>query len=95
LRLEILALSQFGISALVRLGALGLGRISVSLLTGGTIAEAERMIASLAKLPIELRPIVAALWTQPKFLDAVVGQAEAFLKAQLRLLPQEITVTFR
>jgi len=65
------------ISALVRFGAPGLGRASVSLLTGGTIAEAERMIAPLAKLPIELRPIVAAFWTQPKFFDAIVGQAEA------------------
>ncbi len=65
------------ISALVRLGAPALGRTSVSLLTGGTIAEAERMIAPLAKLPLELRPIVAALWTQPKFFDAIVGQAEA------------------
>ncbi len=65
------------ISALVRLGAPGLGRTSVSLLTGGTIAEAERMIAPLAKLPAELRPIIAALWTQPKFFDAIVGQAEA------------------
>ena len=35
------------------------------------------MIAPLAKLPTELRPIVAALWTQPKFFDAIVGQAEA------------------
>jgi hypothetical protein len=31
----------------------------------------------LAKLPLELRPIIAALWTQPKFFDAIVGQAEA------------------
>jgi hypothetical protein len=65
------------ISALVRLGAPGLGRTSLSLLTSGTIAEAARMIAPFAKLPIELRPIVAALWTQPKFFDAIVGQAEA------------------
>ena len=56
----------------MRHGAPGLGHTSVSLLTGGTIAE-----APLAKLPIELRPIVAALWTQPNFLDAIVGQAEA------------------
>ena len=35
------------------------------------------MIAPLAKLPLELRPIIAALWTQPKFFDAIVGQAEA------------------
>src|ERR1700747_76765 len=65
------------ISALVRLGASGLARSSVSLLTGGTMAEAERRIAPLAKLPLELRPIIAALWTQPKFFDAIVGQAEA------------------
>ena len=26
---------------------------------------------------MELRPIIAALWTQPKFFDAIVGQAEA------------------
>ena len=35
------------------------------------------MIAPLAKLPLELRPIIATLWTQPKFFDAIVGQAEA------------------
>src|SRR5258708_36248732 len=65
------------ISVLVRLGAPALARTSVSLLTGGTLAEAERMIAPLAKLPSELRPIIAALWTQPKFFDAIVSQAEA------------------
>jgi pimeloyl-ACP methyl ester carboxylesterase len=65
------------ISVLVRLGALGLARTSVSLLTGGTLAEAERMIAPMAKLPSELRPIIAALWTQPKFFDAIASQAEA------------------
>ena len=65
------------ISALVRLGALGLARTSVSLLTGGTLAEAERMIAPMAKLPSELWPIIAALWTQPKFFDAIASQAKA------------------
>jgi pimeloyl-ACP methyl ester carboxylesterase len=65
------------ISALVRLGAPGLARTSVSLLTAGTLAEAERMIAPMAKLPSELRPIIASLWTQPKFFDAMASQAEA------------------
>ena len=65
------------ISALVRLGAPGLARTSVSLLTSGTLAEAERMIAPLTKLPSELRPVIAAWWTQPKFFDAIVSQAEA------------------
>jgi pimeloyl-ACP methyl ester carboxylesterase len=64
-------------SARVRLGAPGLARTSVSLLTSGTLAEAEHMIAPLAKLPLELRPTIAALWTQPKFFDAIVSQAEA------------------
>ena len=49
------------ISVLVRLGAAGLAQTSVSLLTRGTLAEAERMIAPLAKLPSELRQIIAAL----------------------------------
>lgn len=56
------------ISALVRLGAPGLGRTSVSLLTGGTIAEAERMIAPLAKLPMELRPIMRPCGRSRSFL---------------------------
>ena len=45
---------------------------------------------------MELRPIIAALWTQPKFFEAIVGQVEALPhKAPLRLPPLEITVTFR
>jgi pimeloyl-ACP methyl ester carboxylesterase len=36
-----------------------------------------RMIAPMAKLPSERRPIIAALWTQPKFFDAIASQAEA------------------
>jgi pimeloyl-ACP methyl ester carboxylesterase len=39
------------ISVLVDLGVPGLARSSVSLMTGGTLAEAERMIAPVAKLP--------------------------------------------
>ncbi len=35
------------------------------------------MIAPLAKLPSERRPIIAAFWTQPKFFDAIVSQAES------------------
>jgi pimeloyl-ACP methyl ester carboxylesterase len=35
------------------------------------------MIAPMAKLPSELWPIIAALWTQPKFFDAIASQAKA------------------
>ena len=59
------------------LGHLGLARSSISLMTVGALAEAEPMIAPLAKLPSELRPIIAAFWTQPKFFDAIVSQAES------------------
>ena len=65
------------VSLLVCLGAAGLARSSASLMTGGTLAEAERMIAPVVKLPSELRPIIAAFWTQPKFFDAIVSQAES------------------
>ena len=65
------------VSVLVRLGAPGLARTSVSLLTGGTLTEAKRIIAPMSKLPSEQRPIIAAFWTQPKFFDAIASQAEA------------------
>jgi pimeloyl-ACP methyl ester carboxylesterase len=74
-------LARLGVARLVaifvRLGASGLARSTVSLVTGRTLAEAERMIAPAAKLPAELRPIVAAFWTQPKFFAAVASQAES------------------
>ena len=74
-------LAQLGVARLVavfvRLGASGLACSTVSLVTGGTLAEAERMIAPAAKLPAELRPTVAAFWTQPKFFAAVASQAES------------------
>ena len=65
------------IAVLVSLGASRLARSSVSLVTGGTLAEAERMIAPVAKLPTELRPIISAFWTRPKFFDAIASQAES------------------
>ena len=65
------------VSLLVRFGASGLARSSVSLPTGGTLTEAERMISPAVKLPSELRPIIAAFWTQPKFFEAIASQAES------------------
>jgi len=53
------------------------------------------MIAPLAKLPSELHPIIAALWTQPKFFDAIVSQAEALPQSAAQVAAPEITVTFR
>jgi hypothetical protein len=65
------------IAALVGLEASGLARSGISLMTGGALAEAAPMTAPLAKLLSELRPIIAAFWTQPKFFDAIVSQAES------------------
>ena len=35
------------------------------------------MIAPLWKLPSELRPIVAAFWTQPKFFNAIARATDS------------------
>jgi pimeloyl-ACP methyl ester carboxylesterase len=74
------------VSLLARLGAPGLARFSVSVLTGGTLGEAERMITPLTKLPPELRPIIAAFWTQPKFFDAMVSQAESLPRSAAQVV---------
>lgn len=65
------------VSVLAQHGAPTLARSSVSLMTGETLAVAERVIAPLTKLPSELRPIIAAFWTQPKFFDAIASQAKS------------------
>jgi hypothetical protein len=52
----------------------------------GALAEAEPMIAPLAKLPSELRPIIAAFWTQPSFFDAIVSQAEALPRSAAQVV---------
>ena len=54
------------------------------------------MIFPLAKLPVELRPIIGALWTQPKFFDAIVGQAEALPQSAAQVAATgDYVMTFR
>ena len=43
------------------------------------------MIAPLAKLPSELRPIIAAFWMQRKFFDAIVSLAESLPGSAVQL----------
>ncbi len=43
------------------------------------------MIAPLAKLPSEVRPFVAAFWTQPKFFAAMVSQAESLPRSAAQI----------
>ncbi len=73
------------VAALARLGTPGLARSSVSLLTGGGLAEAERLIAPVTKLPSELRSIVAWFWTQPKFFNAIASQAESLPRSAAQI----------
>jgi hypothetical protein len=74
------------ISALVGLGASGVARSNISPMTGEALSEAEPMIAPLAKLPWALRPIIAAFWTQPKFFDAIVSQAESLPRSAAQVV---------
>jgi hypothetical protein len=73
------------ISALVGFEALGLARFRVSLMTDGTLAEAEPMIVPLANSPSERRPMIAAFWTQPKFLDAIASQATSLPRSAVQV----------
>jgi hypothetical protein len=61
--------SVLGTSHLRASGSWGtwISAVQIFLMMGGALAEAELMIAPLAKLPSELWPIIAAFWTQPKF----------------------------
>lgn len=56
---------------------------------GVALAEAEPMIAPLAKSPPERRPIIAASWTQPMY-----ARPSHFLEARLKCLSRAITMTF-
>ncbi len=73
------------IPARIGLEAPGLAHSSISLMTDGALAEAESMIAPLAKLPSERQPIIAVFWTQPKFFGAIVSQAESLPRSAAQL----------
>jgi pimeloyl-ACP methyl ester carboxylesterase len=60
---------------LVTSGALGAARATGTVVSGGLLGrEPDRLLAPAGKLPAELRPVLRALWAQPKFFTAVGSQ---------------------
>ena len=65
------------VSALITLGAAGMARTNVRMMTGHrATTELERMLAPVSRLPAELRPHLKKFWTQPKFYRALASQID-------------------
>ena len=58
--------------ALVSASTLGLARINVSLVSGA-VKGGERLVDALKKLPPEVGPLLQAVWSQPKFFEAMAA----------------------
>jgi pimeloyl-ACP methyl ester carboxylesterase len=66
------------VSALVSAGALTIARgLASAVSRGGLRREDEEVLAPVAKLPTELRPMVKWMWTQPRFFEALGSQIES------------------
>jgi pimeloyl-ACP methyl ester carboxylesterase len=63
------------VASLVRGGVLSLARLIVTIITRGRLRrEDENILAPIWKLPPEARPLLGAMWTQPKFFGALGSQ---------------------
>lgn len=64
-----------GTAALARHGARRLARITAAAVSGGILAgRSERIIAPVNRIPSALRPMLAAIWTQPRFYQSLASQ---------------------
>lgn len=65
------------VSVLVNVGALGLARSLVKIVSrGGLRREDEGILAPIWKLPPEARRVLKQMWIQPKFFEALGSQIE-------------------
>jgi len=65
------------VSVLVSLGALGLARALVKIVSrGGLRREDEGILAPVQTLPPDARQVLRRMWTQPKFFEALGSQIE-------------------
>ena len=63
------------VAGLVRVGALGLARSIVAIVSrGGLRREDEGILAPIWKLPPDVRQLLRHMWTQPKFFEALGSQ---------------------
>lgn len=74
------------VSALVSAGALTAARRVARLVSRGDLRrEDEAVLAPVAKLAPELRPMVKWMWTQPRFFDALGSQIESVCASAVEL----------
>ena len=75
------------VSVLVRIGALGLARFVVSLVShGGLRREDESILAPIWKLPPESRSVLREMWTQPQFFEALRSQIETICESAAEVM---------
>jgi pimeloyl-ACP methyl ester carboxylesterase len=78
------------VSMLVRLGALDVARLLVSLVSrGGLRREDEGILAPVWKLPPEARGILRHMWTRPKFFEALGSQIEMICESAAEVMRAE------
>jgi len=72
-----LGIARF-IYLLVQMGALRAARSGVAAVSGGLVGgpHSDRIIAPVDRLPAELRPMLRAIWIQPKFFESLASQME-------------------
>jgi pimeloyl-ACP methyl ester carboxylesterase len=75
------------VARLVSVGALGLARFVVGLVShGGLRREDEGILAPVWKLPPESRRILMQMWTRPQFFDALKSQMEAICESAAEVM---------
>lgn len=62
-------------AALARHGAQRLARFTAAAVSGGILAgRSERIIAPIERIPSALRPMLASIWTKPRFYQSLASQ---------------------
>lgn len=75
------------VSLLVSVGAPGLARIVVGMVSrGGLRREDEGILAPIWKLPPESRHILREMWTRPQFFDALRSQIETICESAAEVM---------
>jgi pimeloyl-ACP methyl ester carboxylesterase len=75
------------VSVLVGVGALGLARAVVKIVSrGGLRREDEGILAPIWKLPPEARGVLKHMWTEPKFFEALGSQIESVCESGAEVL---------
>jgi pimeloyl-ACP methyl ester carboxylesterase len=77
------------IAALVGVGALGMARVVVKLVSRGSLQRAdENILTPVWKLPPETRPLLRQIWTQPKFFESLGSQIESISESARQVLSE-------